>query len=468
MQDASEAELGQIAFSTPDSRLDQLATHWLPRQISLGAQWARVRHNGFRGQMQDIGAMAFFNPQRALQQFERVLAYQYSSGYAPRTWLHGQIQDRNFADNHVWIAFTAHNLVMESGDPTILQREVPFNDGSLATIYEHVRRAVAHLWQDRGLFGLCRIWGGDWNDGLDQVGVRGEGVSVWLSMAWYLANRQLAELAQLLVDTEQVARCQRQGEQMQQAVDAYAWDGEYYLRAYDDDGKPLGSHLNQEGTLFLNTQTWAVLSGIGLGDKSKQALAYAEAQLQSDLGIRCLLNPYTHFDPTLGLISRKTPGIQENGGVYLHASAFKLVADAMLGRRAAVERGIADMLPFDRDGEPYVFSNCYFAIEDSYRHGTTGQSWGTGAAGWFYVALLNHVFGLKPEMAGLRIDPCLPPSWETCAVTRPFRGALYHIRYTQTGDSGRMTQIMVDGQPWREPVLPVQSGRTYQVSVTLS
>ena len=241
-----------------------------------------------------------------------------------------------------------------------------------------------------------------------------------------------------------------------------------YLRAYDDDGRPLGSHTNQEGTLFLNAQTWAVLSGIAVGDRGRRALAYAEAQLQSDLGIRCLQNPYTHFDPAIGLISRKTPGIQENGGVYLHASAFKLVADAMLGRSAAVERGIADMLPFDRDAEPYVFSNCYFAIEDSYRYGTAGQSWGTGAAGWFYVALLNHVFGLKPEMDGLRIDPCLPPSWKTCAVTRPFRGALYHITFEQKDIDGRLREIKVDGRQWQEPVLPVQPGKTYQVSVTLS
>lgn len=165
---------------------------------------------------------------------------------------------------------------------------------------------------------------------------------------------------------------------------------------------------------------------------------------------------YSVYDPSLGLISRKTPGIQENGGVYLHASAFKLVADAMLGRKEAVGRDIADMLPFARltDGEPYVFSNGYYAIENSHRRGESGQSWGTGAAGWFYVALLNHVFGLKPEFAGLRLDPYLPPTWRKATVVRPFRGARYRIRYHQKTSVGEIVSISVDGKPWLAGHLP--------------
>lgn len=196
-----KAELGQITFSTPDPQLDHFASIWLPRQISLGAQWARVRHNGFRDQMQDIAAMAFFNPQRALSHFARVLSYQHPDGHAPRTWLHGQILDKDFSDNHVWIPLTLYNLLMETGDLAILDEIVPFNDGSEADIFEHGRRALEYLWKDRGMFGLCRIHGGDWNDGLDQVGRKGKGVSVWLSMALHLANEQLAILAELRNDT---------------------------------------------------------------------------------------------------------------------------------------------------------------------------------------------------------------------------------------------------------------------------
>ena len=169
----------------------------------------------------------------------------------------------------------------------------------------------------------------------------------------------------------------------------------------------------------------------------------------------------------------KKPGVQENGGVYLHACAFKLVADCMRKDRQKVEENIQRMLPFSntgtpiRDGEPYVFCNCYFAIENSYRFGTCGQSWGTGTAGWFYAALLNHVYGLRPEPDGLRVDPCLPPSWKTCGVTRVFRGAVYHVAYEQKGSEGRTEQIKVNGDRFKGEHLPCTPGREYRVQVTL-
>ncbi len=456
-----QAELGKTAVTTPRKQLTHLATHWLKRQITLGTQWARVRHNGYRDQMQDIGAMAFFNPAAALKQFERVLTFQYSSGYAPRTWLHGQILDKNFADNHVWIPFTAYTLIMETGDLSILDRLVPFNDDQTASIYEHVRRAVDHLWRDRGEFGLCRIRSGDWNDCLNQVGNEGRGVSVWLSMAWLWANHHFAELARLAGEVNHAAAAEQRAAEMRQAIERHGWDGEYYLRAFDDNGRPLGSHKNKQGTLFLNTQTWAVLAGL---DNGRSALELAETRLQTNIGILSVENAYSKYDPKIGLMSRKIPGMQENGGIYLHASAFKLVADCMLGRHEAVERGLEQMLPFGRDGEPYVFSNCYFAIENSYRYGTTGQSWGTGTAGWFYVALLNHILGVQPEMAGLRLHPCLPPSWKKCSVIRPFRRAIYKIEYEQK-DKNKLIQITINGETWTDTLLPYKAGKTYQVII---
>ncbi|HFC11752.1 MAG TPA: hypothetical protein ENJ56_02830, partial [Anaerolineae bacterium] len=194
------------------------ASHWLKRQISLGTQWARVRHNGYRDLMQDIGAMAFFNPTLALTRCERVLTYQYSNGYAPRTWLHGQLLDKDFSDNHVWIPFTIYNLVMESGDVSILQRSVKFNDGSAASIYQHAKRALDYLWADRGLHGLCRIRSGDWNDALNQVGVDGRGVSIWLSMAWLVANEQFCHLAKLVGDEATVAEGVLRSAEMRQSI----------------------------------------------------------------------------------------------------------------------------------------------------------------------------------------------------------------------------------------------------------
>ncbi|MCK5922964.1 MAG: hypothetical protein KAG66_18625, partial [Methylococcales bacterium] len=342
---------------------NHLLNHWLPRQISLGSQWARVRHNGFRDLVQDIGALALIDTENATTRLARVLAKQYSNGYAPRTWLHGQILDKDFADNHVWIAATVHNLIMETGNVALLNHQIPFNDGSTASLYEHAKRAVDYLWADRGMFGLCHIRSGDWNDCLDEVGNKGKGVSVWLSMAWLWANQHLITLATLLQDGATVAQAKERATRMQTAINQHGWDGDYYMRAYTDEGEVLGSHKNKRGTLFLNMQTWAVIAGISPPTSLLNIMQIAEQQLQTNLGILSVANAYDSYDPTVGLMSRKTPGIQENGGVYLHATAFKLVADCMLKRHNAVEQGIAEMLPFSKthqpDGEPYVFSNCY-------------------------------------------------------------------------------------------------------------
>jgi cellobiose phosphorylase len=467
-----KALLGQDCISTPDPLLNCFFHPWLKRQISLGTQWARVRHNGFRDQMQDIFALSNINPKEAERQLHRVLSYQYSNGYAPRTWIDGEIKDRDFSDNHVWIAFAVYELVMETGDLTLLEKPIPFNDGSTASLYEHVKRAINYLWEDRALFGLIKIRSGDWNDCLQFVGSKGKGVSVWLSMAWYLANRQFSELAKLTGHTEDVSEAARRSGEMKKLVNQHGWDGAWYLRAFNDDGDTLGSHRNEEGRLFLLPQAWAVISGISDGDKGIRAMEACDKYLEIDLGTVKLLDAYTRWDPKIGDSSAKTPGTHENGGVYLHASTFKLMADCMLKRNDKVAIGIHKMLPFDsqywkKNCEPYIFCNSYFSIKNSYRYGSPGQSWGTGTAAWFYVVMLNNVFGLKPEARGLRVDPCLPPEWKKCSVVRHFRGAEYKVSYDTAKGCKKILEIAVNGESLLGTVLPYRKGGTFEVFVTL-
>ncbi len=464
--------LGEDAISTSDPLLNNFFHPWLKRQLSLGTQWARVRHNGFRDQVQDIWALAIINPKEAENQLHRVLSYQYSSGYAPRTWINGKIQDKDFSDNHVWIAYTVYQLVMETGDLSLLEKSVPFNDGSKASLYEHVKRAIDFYWKDRALFGLLKMRSGDWNDCLQYVGPKGKGVSIWLSMAWYLANRQFAELAKLSNKPDDAAMADARGQQMKKIVNINGWDGEWYLRAYNDNGKTLGSRKNTEGKLFLLPQAWAVISGIADGDKGLRALKACDKYLEIDLGTTKIWKPYTHWDPEIGESSVKTPGTHENGGVYLHASTFKLMADCMLKRNDRVAMAIHKILPFDnkywkKNCEPYVFCNSYFAIKDSYRYGTSGQSWGTGAAGWFYVVMMNYVFGIRPEADGLRIDPCLPPEWKKCSVLRHFRGAEYEISYDQTKGYKKIDRVTVNGKELDGTILPCQEDKKFIVHVIM-
>lgn len=459
-------ELAETSFKTNNHDLDSFLNYWLKRQISLGIQWARVRHNGYRDLMQDIAAFSFINPKIALEQFKRVLAYQHSDGHAPRTFLHGEILDKDFSDNHVWIIYAAYNLVLETGDISILNQEVDFNDSTTASIYVHLLRALDYLWNDRGLHGLCKIHSGDWNDALDKLGSKGEGVSVWLTFAFLRALKQFAKLSELKKENKIKTQIEKRMIKIESALDSAKEDG-CFIRAIDDDGKPLGSKINKEASFFLNSQTWAILSEKIRDDEAVKLLELSEEKLMTDIGIISVENAFESYNPKIALMSRKTKGIQENGGVYLHASAFKLAADAFAKRLEAVEKGIADMLPFGKNGEPYVFSNCYYTIKNSYRYGESGQSWGTGTAAWFYYAMLNYVFGIKPSIEGLIIDPCLPKSWNNVSVKRVFRNKTYNINYWQLAGPDDL-KILIDGEEIEGNLLAFDERNEYKVEVIIS
>lgn len=451
---------------TPDESLNHLLNFWTPFQTNMGSRWARVRHNGYRDMASDTECLGAFNPVLAWTRIKRVLSYQYSNGYAPRTFLDGVIKDNNFSDCTVWLTFAVHNILMELGDLSLLEDVVPFNDGREASVYEHLYRSVDFLYRFTGHHGLIRIWGGDWNDCMDLAGMQGKGVSIWLSIAWYRACRMFVELARLTGHADDAALFAGRAEQMKARIEEYGWDGEYYLYAINDQGRKIGSRENQEGSTYLNPQIWAVFAD--LSERAGVALTNAEQRLASRVGVRVSGPAYTAFDGGIGSMTLKSPGVQENGGVYLHAICWKLAADAMLGRADRVEEGIRTVLPWANPAvagraEPYTLCNCYFGEETGYRMGTPGQSWRTATAQWFTKAMIQYVFGLQATVEGLTVNPCLPPAWRSCAITKRFRGACYHIRYENGGT--QVCSVLVDGQKWDKEVLPCESGRDYQVTV---
>ena len=457
-----------VSIQTPDEKLN-LMFDWLKHQSNLGSRWARVRHNGFRDMTSDTDCLAAINPELALERFLRILTYQYSNGYAPRTFLDGQIKDNNFADNTVWLNFTAASIVKELGKKEVLDMEVPYNDGTVGTVYEHLSKSVEFLYNFRGLHGLVRIWGGDWNDCMNTAGLGGKGVSVWLSIAWYRANNTFAELAEIYGRPEDAAVAHERGEEMRELIEQYGWDGEYYLDAYNDDGEKIGSHENEEGRMFLIPQLWSVLSGVSKNGREVQAMDAVEKYLSSPLGTVISIPPYTKYNPKIGVVTTKPAGVHENGGVYLHTIAWKVAVDAMLGRADKVEQDIETILPFRNKvvngrAEPYIMCNSYFGEQTGYRYGTPGQSWRTAAGQWFQKALVNYVFGLYPEMEGLRIAPCLPPSWKKCSITKKFRNTVYHIDYQNNGTT--VEKILVNGKELEGNILPLMDG-TVDVTVIL-
>ncbi len=469
-----EQQNAGVSIHTPSEELDNLFNHWLKHQTNLGSRWARVRHNGYRDMVSDSECLGSFNPRLAWKRLKRALTYQYSNGYAPRTWLEGQIKDNNFADNAVWITFAIHSLLMELGERELLEEEVAFNDGSTATVYEHAKRAVDFLWNFRGLHGLIKIWGGDWNDLMNQAGLKGQGVSVWLSIAWYRANQQFAELAQILNREDDLKLAEIRGDEMRRIVDTFGWDGDYYLTAYTDAGEKLGASTCAEGKIFLIPQLWAVLSGIAPEEKALKAMEMVERYLETPLGTLVSWPGYHSYQPEIGTMTQKPAGVHENGGVYLHPATWKLAVDSLLKRNSKVQEGLEKILPWcakwaEKKCEPYIMCNSYFTHETGYREGTAGQSWRTATGAWLTKALITYVFGLRPRLEGLQIKPCLPPDWKECAITKEFRDATYHIVYTQksSGPCNHIAAIYVNGKTHVEEVLPYEEGKTYEVQVIL-
>ncbi len=460
-----------LTIQTPYEELDALYNSWLKYQTNMGSRWARVRHNGYRDIASDTECLSAFNPQLAWERIKRLLSYQYASGYAPRTVLDGKLQDKNFSDCTVWLTFTVYAIIQELGKPELLEETVPFCDGEMASVYEHLRRSVDFLYHFKGNHGLIKIWGGDWNDCMDKAGMGQKGVSIWLTMAWYRANRQFAELSALLGKTEEVALAEERGREMKELVDRYGWseEGGYYLYAISDEGFPIGAPSCEEGKIFLNPQLWAVLSGIAEEGKEITAIDRAESLLSYDLGTAVSTPAYTKFVPYVGSMTKKSPGVQENGGVYLHAMCWKLAVDSLLGRADRVQWDLDRILPFknpvvDGRAEPYAICNCYMGKETGYRYGTPGQSWRTASAQWLLYAVARFMFGLTPTMEGLEIHPCLPEDWNEAKVTRRFRGCTYVIEYKRTGKQ----TLTVDGteQAYGSP-LPQKNGKTYRITVTV-
>ncbi|MBR6050730.1 MAG: hypothetical protein IKP68_05945 [Clostridia bacterium] len=466
--------LNGVEIKTPDVNFDNLINGWMKYAADMGSRWARVRHNGYRDMTSDTECFACVNPELAWERIKRVLTYQYDTGYAPRTIIGGAIRDRNFADNTVWLTFAVSTIIKELGKPELLNEVVKFNNGTEATVYEHCKRSVEFLYNFTGLYGLVRIWGGDWNDCVNFAGLGGKGVSVWLTIAWYRANAQLGEMATWLgLDDDKKAADER-AKVMGERIEKHGWSEKsgYYIYARTDDDIIMGDIDCDEGKIFLIPQLWSVLAGLPRG---KDAMARAEEMLEIPLGIRLAYPAYSYQRDYIGSMAEKAPGVQDNGGIYLHPSAWKLAVDSILRRPDLVEEGIKKMMPYDETyavkcGEPYAMYNSYFAPETGYRAGTPGQSWRTASSSWLLKSTVEYVFGLHPEIKGLRIDPCLPLSWRECAITKKFRGATFNIKFIGDGTGSDVGSIIVNGKEaaYKDNVIPAKEGETLDIVVRLT
>jgi cellobiose phosphorylase len=439
-----------VRSEMPD--FDLLNSAWLPYQAIAGRLWARTGYYqqsgafGFRDQLQDSQVWLARDPARTEAQILLHAAHQFADGSVYHWW-HPLAEfglRTACSDDYLWLPFLTAQYIKDTGDWAILDRKAPFmDDAAGASLLEHCTRSIARSLARQSSRGLPLIGSCDWNDGLSAMGVGGRGESVWLAQ-W---------LAQLLADFARVVEkggsagsnaalgieYRDQRARLIKAINDHAWDGDsggqWYRAATRDDGRWIGSAVNEEGRIFLNTQTWAILSETAPAEREDAAWSSVKQHLLQPMGPVLSHPAYTEPDPTIGYITRYAPGLRENGGVYMHAATWALAAACKRRDVRAVESIWRSISPPLRAGnaeayyaEPYVTPGNVDGPNSS-TPGKAGWTWYTGSAAWLNRVSLEWILGMRPEWEGLRIDPCPFASMGRVSATRLWRGRTVRVSF---------------------------------------
>lgn len=448
-----------LSVRTPDEKINRIMNLWVKKQVDF----CIVGKKGVRDNLQIAVALLNYRPEKAKEEILECLRHQFKAGHSVLTWY--PYDDTRYSDQPFWIIWAVCELIKETGDLSILDRQIEWQDGGSANVLTHVKAAVQRLLDDRGRNGLVRIFFADWNDALN-IPPEEEAESVMLSEQFCMALSELARLMRRLGDETYAEFCASAYEEMKTAVNASAWDGAWYCRALAPT-ENIGSKDSAGSKIYLNSQTWAVLSGIVPENRLPAVLAAVDG-MERDFGFPLNDPPYQGYDRMAGRMSGMLPGLFENGGVYCHASAFKVLMDCALGRGDDALRTMKKIMPDSElnpsaqsGAEPYVFTNCW-SVHPKY-YGRSYQSWTTGTSAWCLRGLYEGILGVKRDYDGLRVEPAFPSCWDQAELTRRFRGADYRFTFVRTG----RRSITVDGERIEGACLQdFRDGKLHQVSVT--
>jgi cellobiose phosphorylase len=473
--------LSVVEVNTPDPNMNLMLNIWAQRQSWVTFHMHRTAGyyhggllfgTGIRDQCQDLMGPVMAEPKLVADRICEVLRHQFMDGstlhnYFPIT---GYGEKTGHADTPLWLPLAVITYLKETGDFSFLGKVVTYYDGGEGTVLEHITQAIDYVLRSLSPRNLPKFGPGDWNDTLDYVGRQGIGESIWVAELLCYILRETADLLEKLGAKEKPAEYRHQYQQIAKAINTICWDGEWYIRGTRDDGGVIGSHTNEEGKIFLESTTWAVISGIAPEERARLTMNSVYKMLNTPRGPKILTPAYTKVDQGIGLATRCVPGKKENGAIFNHPAAWAIMAECLLGNGDRAYEYYRKTLPinqaYDPDVyrmEPYVYSE-YVTSPDHPSFGEASHSWLTGSAAWMLRVGLDYILGIRPTYEGLIIDPCIPSEWSEFRIKRKFRGALYNIyienpNHVQHG----VQEITVDGKPIEGQLIPAFKNGVHEV-----
>jgi N,N'-diacetylchitobiose phosphorylase len=502
-------KLSILQCVTPDSDMNTMINTWTLYQAETCVTWSRFASFievggrtglGYRDTAQDTMSVGHTNPAKVRQRILELLHAQVSTGFGLHLFdpllLPPEQVDNNLettlptvvigddsadkvriptlkdvcSDDALWLVVAVCEYIKETGKADFFDRLVPFADKGQATVYEHLKRALDFSAGHVGPHGIAEGLRADWND---CINLRG-GESAMVSFIHYWALQVFIEAAEHLGRQKDVRKYERMARKIKAACDDFLWDGQWYIRGFTAAGRKIGTRKDRQGKVFLNAQSWAVMSGLSTGQRAKQCLDAVNKHLFSKYGLHLLWPSYGTPDDDIGFVTRVYKGIKENAAIFSHPNPWAIIAECMLGRGDRAIKYYNAMLPCRqndiieiRQAEPYSY--CQFVMgKDHTRHGQARHPWLTGSAGWFYIAATQWIMGIRPTLRGLVVDPCIPKKWKDFHVTRKWLGATYCIAVLNPFSVSKgVASVELNGQSVSGPIPPQQKGSVNQVVVTM-
>jgi len=469
-----ETNISKLSVDTDDDEVNTMANIWNQYQCRTTFNWSRSasyyeagigRGMGFRDSNQDTLGFVHQIPEKVKQRIIDLASTQFEEGdayhqYSPLT---KKGNGRGYSDDHLWLVLSTASYIKESGDVEFLNEQVPFDTGKKSTMYDHLSRAIDYSNTHTGPHGLPLIGFADWNDCLNLNMDKGKdrAESVMVAMMLVAAAREMSKLAELIGEKDDSTRFIDIAKSMSDQINKEAWDGAWYIRAFDDNGNPVGSSKNKEGQIYLEPQPWAVMSGVADDERAKKCMNSVKKILATAHGVMILQPSYDKFHPELGSITVYPPGLKENGAIFCHPNPWAMIAEAMIGRGDQAFKYYKAILPAARNKiakthkvEPYVYCQM-IAGADHKDFGEGKNSWLTGSCSWNFVAISQWLLGIRADYNGLIVDPCIPKTWDGFEVKRSFRGCEYYITVRNPSHVSKgIKSVTVDGVKTGSKLIP--------------